>query len=155
MKSLDTDKTYLITGGAGFIGFSLSRELLKKGARVIGLDNMNDYYEVSLKEDRLAILKEYEGYTFEKGDIADREAVHRIFEAYHPDIVVNLAAQAGVRYSITNPDAYIQSNLVGFFEILEACRHFGWSIWYLLPQALCMVGTRRFPFLQRIRWISQ
>ena len=146
MKPLDTDKTYLITGGAGFIGFSLSRELLKKGARVIGLDNMNDYYEVSLKEDRLAILKEYEGYTFEKGDIADKEAVHRIFEAYHPDIVVNLAAQAGVRYSITNPDAYIQSNLVGFFEILEACRHFGVEHLVFASSSSVYGGNKKVPF---------
>ena len=134
MKPLDTDKTYLITGGAGFIGFSLSRELLKKGARVIGLDNMNDYYEVSLKEDRLAILKEYESYTFEKGDIADKEAVHRILQT---------------RMLIFSPIWWV------FLKFWKRADILGWSIWYLLPPAQYMVGTRRFPFLQRIRWISQ
>lgn len=113
----------LITGGAGFIGFHLSRSLLEKGERVIGIDNLNDYYEVSLKEARLAILKQYEGYEFYKTDIADKTAVDGLFQEQKPEIVVNLAAQAGVRYSIENPQAYVDSNLVGFFNILEACRH--------------------------------
>ncbi len=116
--------TYLITGSSGFIGFYLSKRLLESGATVIGLDNMNDYYEVALKEERLRILKEFDKFTFVKGDLADKNTITSIFEKYHPDIVVNLAAQAGVRYSIDNPDAYIQANLVGFFNILEACRHY-------------------------------
>jgi len=120
---LDTTKKYLITGGAGFIGFHLSKSLLEKGCTVVGFDNMNDYYEVSLKEDRLAILKPYEKYTFIKGDLADKEALEAVFVNEKPDVVVNLAAQAGVRYSITNPDAYIESNMLGFYNLLEACRH--------------------------------
>lgn len=124
MNSLEKDKVYLITGAAGFIGFHLSKSLLEKGERVIGIDNMNDYYEVSLKEARLSILEKYERYTFEKCDLADKEKVLSIFEEERPDVVVNLAAQAGVRYSIDNPDAYIQSNIVGFFHILEACRNY-------------------------------
>lgn len=124
MKALDRNKTYLITGGAGFIGYFLSKSLLEKGIRVIGFDNMNDYYEVSLKEARLETLKQYDNYTFVKGDLADKEAVFHIFEEYKPQIVVNLGAQAGVRYSIENPDAYMQSNMMGFFHILEGCRHY-------------------------------
>lgn len=124
MNTVNKDKTYLITGAAGFIGFHLSKSLLEKGAFVIGIDNMNDYYEVSLKEDRLKILKEYAGFYFERADIADKESVFRLINQYHPEVVVNLAAQAGVRYSIDNPDVYVQSNLVGFFNILEGCRHF-------------------------------
>ena len=124
MKELDSSKRYLITGGAGFIGFYLSKALLEKGAEVTGLDNINDYYEVSLKEDRLAILREYPKYRFVKADLADKEAVFNLFQEFQPQIVVNLAAQAGVRYSIDNPDAYIQSNIVGFFHVLEACRHY-------------------------------
>ena len=113
----------LITGGAGFIGFYLSKALLEKGEHVIGIDNLNDYYEVSLKEARLAILKPFPGYEFRKIDIADKAAVDALFAEEKPEIVVNLAAQAGVRYSIENPQAYVDSNLVGFFNILEACRH--------------------------------
>lgn len=124
MKPFDNSKTYLITGGAGFIGFHLSKRLLELGAEVIGFDNLNDYYEVSLKEDRLAILREYEHYTFEKGNLADKGDVFRLFEEYRPHIVVNLGAQAGVRYSIDNPDAYMQSNVMGFFHVLEGCRYF-------------------------------
>ncbi len=124
MKALDVTKTYLITGASGFIGFYLAKALLEKGAEVIGIDNMNDYYEVSLKEERLSLLQKYEKYHFVKADISDKEAVMQVFEEWKPQIVVNLAAQAGVRYSIDNPDAYIQSNLVGFFHILEACRNY-------------------------------
>lgn len=117
-------KTYLITGAAGFIGFFLSKLLLSKGETVIGFDNLNDYYEVSLKEERKRRLLEFENFTFIKGDLAVKEEVFQVFEAYHPKIVVNLAAQAGVRYSIDNPDAYMQSNIMGFFHILEACRSY-------------------------------
>ena len=114
----------LITGCAGFIGFHLSRFLLEQGEEVTGIDNLNDYYEVSLKEARLGLLKPYDGFSFRKGDIADKETVNALFEEEKPEIVVNLAAQAGVRYSIENPQAYIDSNLVGFFNILEGCRHY-------------------------------
>lgn len=124
MNPLDINKTYLITGGAGFIGFHLSKSLLEKGAKVIGFDNLNDYYEVSLKEDRLAILEQYDNYRFIRGDLADSAAVISVFQEQQPQIVVNLGAQAGVRYSIDNPEAYMQSNMMGFFHILQACRYF-------------------------------
>ena len=124
MNPLDVNKTYLITGGAGFIGFHLSKSLLEKGAKVIGFDNLNDYYEVSLKEDRLAILEQFDNYRFIKGDLADSATVISVFQEYQPQIVVNLGAQAGVRYSIDNPESYMQSNMMGFFHILQACRYF-------------------------------
>lgn len=114
----------LVTGGAGFIGFHLSRRLLEKGMQVVGFDNLNDYYDVSLKESRLEILKAYPNYRFVKGNLAQEDQLNAVFEAYRPEIVVNLAAQAGVRYSIDNPRAYIDSNIVGFFNVLEACRHY-------------------------------
>lgn len=113
----------LVTGGAGFIGFHLSKRLLSDGFEVIGYDNLNDYYDVNLKYARLEILKNYEKFTFIKGDLADKDAVFSVFTEHKPEIVVNLGAQAGVRYSITNPDVYIESNIIGFFNILEACRH--------------------------------
>jgi UDP-glucuronate 4-epimerase len=120
----DTTKTYLITGAAGFIGFFLSKKLLSQGCRVIGIDNLNDYYDVDLKAARLELLKPFERFTFIEGDIADKAAVMDIFSQYGPDIAVNMAAQAGVRYSIEHPDVYISSNLVGFYNILEACRRY-------------------------------
>lgn len=123
-KELDTNKRILITGGAGFIGFHLSKRLLEAGVLVVGLDNLNDYYDVSLKESRLQILQQFPQYEFVKTDIAMKEEVIGVFEKYRPEIVVNLAAQAGVRYSIENPQAYIDSNITGFFNVLEACRHF-------------------------------
>lgn len=123
-NKLDIEKKILVTGGAGFIGFHLSKRLLEAGAVVVGLDNLNDYYEVSLKEARLEVLKQYPAYRFYRQDIADKEGLFRIFEEERPDIVVNLAAQAGVRYSIENPQAYIDSNIIGFFNVLEACRHY-------------------------------
>ncbi|MCR5595863.1 MAG: NAD-dependent epimerase/dehydratase family protein [Lachnospiraceae bacterium] len=119
----DPDNTVLITGAAGFIGFHLSKLLLSEGATVVGIDNMNDYYDVGLKESRLQILNGYERFSFVKGSISDAGLVNHVFEDWRPDIVVNLAAQAGVRYSIDNPASYIDSNIVGFFNILEACRH--------------------------------
>lgn len=114
----------LITGAAGFIGFHLARQLLKDNITVYGIDNMNDYYDISLKEDRLAILEKYPTFHFYKVNIADKSALINIFEKEKPEIVVNLAAQAGVRYSITNPDAYVESNLIGFYNILEVCRSY-------------------------------
>ncbi|RKQ34271.1 SDR family NAD(P)-dependent oxidoreductase [Oceanobacillus halophilus] len=122
-KTLDPSKTYLITGAAGFIGYYLSRKLLEQGCQVIGIDNINDYYDVNLKHTRLANLEPYERFTFIKGDISDKDMIMKTFEDYKPNVVVNLAAQAGVRYSIENPDVYIQSNIIGFYNILEACRY--------------------------------
>lgn len=113
----------LITGAAGFIGFHLASLLLDQGYRVIGLDNLNDYYDPKLKEDRLAILEKHQNFTFHKADLQDKPAVDTIFTTDRPDCVINLAAQAGVRYSITNPYAYLDSNLTGFMNILEACRN--------------------------------
>lgn len=122
-KPFDTSKKILITGAAGFIGFHLAKRLLDLGTTVLGLDNLNDYYDVSLKESRLRILKDYPCFTFVKGDLADADTVNKQFKMFQPDIVVNLAAQAGVRYSIDHPRSYIDSNIIGFFNILEACRH--------------------------------
>lgn len=118
-------KTIFITGASGFIGSNLAKRILatEPDIKVIGLDNMNDYYDVRIKEARLDELKKFEKYTFIKGNLADKTLINSIFEQHHPDIVVNLGAQAGVRYSITNPDAYIESNMIGFYNILEACRH--------------------------------
>ncbi|MFC0475731.1 GDP-mannose 4,6-dehydratase [Robertmurraya beringensis] len=122
-KTLDPSKTYLITGAAGFIGYFLSRKLLEQGCRVIGIDNVNDYYDVNLKHTRLGNLEPYKNFTFIKGDISDKDLIMKTFEEFKPNVVVNLAAQAGVRYSIENPDVYIQSNIIGFYNILEACRY--------------------------------
>ena len=122
-KKYDGSRKILVTGAAGFIGFHLSKRILEEGGEVIGFDNLNDYYEVSLKERRLEILSKYDKFTFIKGNLADRASVWNIFETYKPEIIVNLAAQAGVRYSIDNPDSYIESNIIGFYNILEACRH--------------------------------
>ena len=117
------NKKIFITGSAGFIGFHLSKRFLEKGVAVIGFDNINDYYDVRLKAARLEILEHYESFTFIKGDLADKASVEKIFLKHQPEIVINLAAQAGVRYSIENPQAYMDSNITGFFNILEACRH--------------------------------
>lgn len=119
-------KTVLVTGAAGFIGSNLVKRLCNnnENIRIIGIDNMNDFYDVSLKESRLKELLIYESFTFIKGNIADKDLIMKVFEEHKPEIIVNLAAQAGVRYSIVNPDAYIESNLIGFYNILEACRHY-------------------------------
>ncbi|WP_231507836.1 NAD-dependent epimerase/dehydratase family protein [Bacillus sp. UNC41MFS5] len=132
MNTSFSDKTILITGAAGFIGYYLAKQILETNDHVvsiIGLDNMNDYYDVRLKETRLSLLQELAAdeakgtFTFIKGCLTDKALIDSIFEQYRPNIVVNLAAQAGVRYSIANPASYIESNLIGFFHILEACRH--------------------------------
>ena len=133
MQKIDLNgKTILVTGAAGFIGSNLVKRLLQevKDATIIGIDNMNDYYDVSLKEFRIKEIEKIScqlstvNYQFIQGDISDKTTIDGLFEQYHPAVVVNLAAQAGVRYSITNPDAYIQSNLIGFYNILEACRNY-------------------------------
>lgn len=118
-------KTVLVTGAAGFIGSFLSERLLLdfEDIRVIGFDSVNDYYDIRLKESRLKKLQKHENFIFIKANLADKDKVNEVFCKYSPQIVVNLAAQAGVRYSITNPDAYIESNIIGFYNILEACRH--------------------------------
>lgn len=125
MKIEMNNKRILITGAAGFIGAGLAKRILSEtpSAFVVGIDNVNDYYDTGLKESRLAGLEQYERFTFVRGDIADQGLVEDVFRKYNPQIVVNLAAQAGVRYSIFNPQSYIQSNLIGFFNILESCRH--------------------------------
>lgn len=173
IQPINPAKTYLVTGAAGFIGFFLSKALLEKGATVIGIDNMNDYYDVSLKEARLEILNSLNAqrtqadlnaslevqsdhskhqsnsdasFSFFKGDISDAAFVNHIFETTKPDFVINLAAQAGVRYSIDHPEAYIQSNIVGFFNILEACRHY--PVEHLLYASSSSVygGNEKIPF---------
>ena len=146
MNKLDSKKTYLITGGAGFIGFHLSKSLLEKGICVIGFDNMNHYYDASLKEDRLALLQQFENYTFIRGDLADKGDVLRLFQEYHPHVVVNLGAQAGVRYSIDNPDAYMQSNMMGFFHILEGCRYFPVEHLVYASSSSVYGGNEKVPF---------
>lgn len=122
-EKLKREKIYLVTGAAGFIGFHLSKRLLEEGCYVKGIDNLNDYYDVNLKKSRLEIINKYDKFMFYKIDLQDKESLEEVFKENKIDIVINLAAQAGVRYSITNPDVYIQSNIVGFFNILEACRH--------------------------------
>ena len=137
----------LVTGSAGFIGAALSHRLLDSGCRVIGIDNMNDYYSVDLKTHRLRGLEARDNFTFIHGDISNAETVRGIFGKYNPSIVVNLAAQAGVRYSIVNPDAYIQSNIIGFYNILEACRHCG-NLKHLVFASSSSVygGSTKIPF---------
>lgn len=115
--------THFVTGTAGFIGFHLAMRLLKRGETVVGFDNINDYYSVSLKRDRLAILSEYDEFKFVEGDLSDQDEVDQVFRSYDFTRVIHLAAQAGVRYSLTNPRAYTESNITGFINILEACRH--------------------------------
>ena len=119
-------KTYLITGVAGFIGSNLAKKVLKENSeiQIVGLDNLNEYYDIKIKESRLEELKQNKNFIFIKGNLADKETVENIFKEYNPEIVVNLAAQAGVRYSITNPDVYIESNIIGFYNILECCRNY-------------------------------
>ena len=117
-------KPVLVTGAAGFIGFHESMHLLETGHSVVGYDNVNDYYDIRLKQERLKLLEKHPRFHFVKGDLADKAAVTKVFEDHRPDYVINLAAQAGVRYSLKNPSAYVDSNITGFLNILEACRHF-------------------------------
>lgn len=121
-KPVDKSKIYLVTGAAGFIGYYISRRLLEQGCQVIGIDNLNDYYEIELKLSRLELLEPFQLFTFIRGDISKKEMIDHLFAKYRPHIVLNLAAQAGVRYSLEHPDPYIVSNIIGFFNLLEACR---------------------------------
>ena len=142
------DKRVLVTGSSGFIGAALCRKLLKDnaGIRIVGVDNMNDYYDVALKEYRLKQLQEFEDFVFLKGDIADKDFIDQLFNGYEFDIVVNLAAQAGVRYSLENPDVYIAANVIGFYNILEALRHH--HVQHLLYASSSSVygGNTKVPF---------
>lgn len=141
-------KTILVTGAAGFIGSYLVKRLLDNpNNKIVGLDNMNDYYDVSLKEERLKEINSINrAFDFIRGDLSDRELIKSIFERYKPDIVVNLAAQAGVRYSITNPDAYINSNIIGFYNILEACRHHPVEHLVYASSSSVYGGNKKVPF---------
>ena len=124
MNLLDKSKSIMVTGAAGVIGFHLAHRLLVEGYQVVGIDNLNAYYDVCLKQTRLTIMMSHENFTFSQSDIADKDSVMGLFAKHQPSVVVNLAAQAGVRYSIDHPDDYIQSNIIGFYNILEACRHY-------------------------------
>lgn len=145
-NTFDPSKTYLITGAAGFIGYYFAKKLLEQGGLVVGIDNLNNYYDVNLKYTRLELLKKFKKFSFIYGDISDKAAISNAFEEFKPDIVVNLAAQAGVRYSLENPDAYIQSNIIGFYNILEACRHY--PVEHLLYASSSSVygANRKMPF---------
>ena len=145
-KVLDTTKKYFITGSAGFIGYHLAKSLLKKGSMVIGLDNLNDYYEVQLKLDRLEILGKYQNYKFIKGDLSNKGELEKVFLEERPDIVINLGAQAGVRYSIDNPDAYMQSNVMGFYHILECCRKYPVAHLVYASSSSVYGANRKVPF---------
>lgn len=157
MEKIDLNgKTILVTGGAGFIGSNLIKRLFQdiQGATIVNIDNMNDYYDVSLKEYRLAEIAEKEKantnstnkYEFVKGDIADKALIDKLFEEHQFDVVVNLAAQAGVRYSIENPDAYIMSNMMGFYNILEACRHHPVEHLVYASSSSVYGGNKKVPF---------
>lgn len=136
----------LVTGAAGFIGFHLSKRLCEAGYDVTGLDCITDYYDVNLKYDRLDLLNEFKTFSFEKVDLADREAMEKVFTALKPDIVVNLAAQAGVRYSLDNPYAYVDSNLTGFVNILEECRHHGVKHLVFASSSSVYGANKKVPF---------
>ncbi len=139
-------KTILVTGAAGFIGAHLSQRLTQAGVRVVGLDNLNDYYDPQLKRDRMAALAEGELFVHENLDIADRPGMQRLFERYRFDVVVNLAAQAGVRYSLINPHSYVDTNLVGFVNILEGCRHGGVKHFVYASSSSVYGANTRMPF---------
>jgi UDP-glucuronate 4-epimerase len=138
----------LVTGAAGFIGMHLSQRLLERGDEVVGIDNLNDYYDPQLKRDRLAQLAHRKGFRFEALDIADRQAMPRLFERERFDVVVNLAAQAGVRYSLVNPHAYIDANIVGFTNVLEGCRHHGVKHLVYASSSSVYGGNEQMPFTE-------
>lgn len=142
------NKIILVTGAAGFIGWALVKKICSDNpkAKVIGFDSVNDYYDVRLKEYRLKDLEQYKNFTFIKGNLADKEAVNALFEKYHPEVVVNLAAQAGVRYSISHPDVYIEANLIGFYNILEACRHYMPEHLVYASSSSVYGGNKKIPF---------
>ena len=141
-------KTVLITGSSGFIGSNLCKRLLKEenNIEIIGIDNMNDYYDTNLKDYRLEELNRYDNFTFIKGSISDKELINDIFNKYKPNIVVNLAAQAGVRYSIDHPDTYIESNIIGFYNILEACRNYPVEHLVYASSSSVYGGNKKVPF---------
>ena len=140
-------KTILVTGAAGFIGYYLSLRLLEMGCTVVGLDSVNDYYEVSLKEYRINEINKLDGtWTFVRGNMADKILLEKVFSEYKPDLVVNLAAQAGVRYSIDHPDVYIESNLIGFYNILEACRYHPVEHLVYASSSSVYGGNKKVPF---------
>jgi UDP-glucuronate 4-epimerase len=136
----------LLTGAAGFIGYHVAERLLERGEAVLGLDNLNEYYDVSLKEARLARLQQRPGFTFVRLDVADRDGMARLFGAARPDRVIHLAAQAGVRYSLANPHAYVDSNLAGFVNVLEGCRHGGASHLVYASSSSVYGGNAAMPF---------
>ena len=142
------NKTILVTGAAGFIGFYLSKRLLDEveNVKVIGFDSVNDYYDVNLKEYRLSILEKYGNFVFVKGNLANKELVNKVFNEYKPSVVVNLAAQAGVRYSIDHPDVYIESNIIGFYNILEACRYNPVEHLVYASSSSVYGGNKKIPF---------
>ena len=142
------NKTILVTGSSGFIGSFLCKRLLKEyeGITLIGLDNMNDYYDVKLKEYRLKELEKFDNFIFIKGNIADKSLIEEVFSKYKPSVVVNLAAQAGVRYSIDHPDAYMESNVIGFYNILEGCRHYPVEHLVYASSSSVYGGNTKIPF---------
>ncbi len=142
------NKTILVTGSSGFIGANLTKRLLSEypTCTVIGLDNMNEYYDIRIKESRLKELEKFTNFNFIKGNLADKELINSLFEKYKPSVVVNLAAQAGVRYSITNPDAYIESNIIGFYNILEACRNYPVEHLVYASSSSVYGGNTKVPF---------
>jgi len=146
IHKLDLTKTYFITGTAGFIGYHLARMLLDQGAKVIGYDNINDYYDITLKYDRLHILEKYNTFTFIKGDLVDGPKIDQLFHKLKPHIVVHLAAQAGVRYSIEKPERYMDSNMIGFFSILEACRYHKVEHLVFASSSSVYGGNKKVPF---------
>ncbi|WP_208586102.1 GDP-mannose 4,6-dehydratase [Gracilibacillus suaedae] len=145
-QALRSDLIYLVTGAVGFIGYYLSKKLLDQGCTVIGIDNVNDYYDVNLKYTRLQGLEPYENFAFVKANISDKAVIDDLFAQYRPNVVVNLAAQTGVRYSLENPDIYMQSNVIGFYNILEACRHYPVDHFIYASSSSVYGANKKVPF---------